>query len=405
MDPRWSRNWWTVPFQAVLGALRDRYESVPGTQEYLGAFAGAHGPKDFDEALKRQGVNLETDPDDNADSNERRVRRVVRRMWRVYQAWFAKQGGDRESVEQVPAVDLDATRYLREWSEDDAFKHATRLIDNEGFLDATKGCMTIDAMREKLGISREDCDRVGLPPRRPDPVVIAGTEFVVGRDSYGDLFERLDRLDLGPVTNGLSEPTDSPVVVDPTRVKPPPGHPRVRPTSERGPIMHPPAHLPELVGIVGEMHAYRYLKSAFDIDKHRWVAQFRTKVFRPGSGEQDKTDDSLGYDFEFPHPDGKIWCVEVKSTTGDGTSFDVTAGELAAARRLAESKEKRWLFLRVRRAFSHQPEFDWLPNPFGPAGWLLQLREGSMTVEYALPKNSDDDRTAVSAPESAPEDE
>lgn len=402
MDPCWSRNWWTVPFQVVLDALRDRYNSIPGTQEYLGAFAGAHGPKDFDEALKRQGVDLETDPDDNADSNVRRVRRVVRRMWRVYQAWFVKQGGDREDVEQVPAVDLDATRYLCEWSEDDAFEHAKRLIDNEGFLDATKGCMTIDAMREKLGISGEDCDGVGPPP--PDPVVIAGTEFVVGRDSYGDLFERLDRLDLGPVTNGLSESTDSPVVVDRPRVKPR-GRRGVSPTRGRGPVVHPPAHLRELVGIVGEMQAYRYLKSAFHIDKHRWVAQFRTKVFPPGSGEQDKTDDRLGYDFEFPHPDGKIWCVEVKSTTRDGTSFDVTAGELAAARRLAGGKEKRWLFLRVRRAFSHQPEFDWLPNPFEPAGRFLQLREGSMTVEYALSKNSEDDQAAVSTPQSATEDQ
>lgn len=405
MDPRWSRSWWTVPFRAVLGALRDRYENIPETREYLGAFASAHGAKDFDEALKRQGVDLEPDPDDDADSNERRVRHLVRRMWKVYQAWFAKQGGDRGHVEQVPAVDLDATRYLCEWSEDDAFKHAKRLIDNEGFLDATKGCMTIDAMREKLGISRDDCDRVGPPPRGPDPVIIAGTEFVVGRDSYSDLFERLDRLDLGPVPNGLPQPTDSPVVVDPPRVKPTPGRPRVSPTRERGPVMHPPAHLPELVGIVGEMHAYRYLKSTFHIDKHRWVAQFRTKVFPLGSGEQDKTDDRLGYDFEFPHPDGKIWCVEVKSTTRDGTSFDVTAGELAAARRLAGGKEKRWLFLRVRRAFSHQPEFDWLPNPFEPAGRFLQLREGSMTVEYALSEHSEDDHAAVRTSQSATEDQ
>ena len=135
------------------------------------------------------------------------------------------------------------------------------------------------------------------------------------------------------------------------------------------------------------MHVYRYLKSAFDIDENRWVAQFRTKVFPLGSDEKDTTDDSLGYDFEFPHPDGMTWCVEVKSTTRDGTSFDVTAGELAAASRMAGSKEKRWCFLRVRRAFSKQPEFDWLPNPFEPAGRFLQLRQGSMTVDYRRAKD------------------
>ena len=169
--------------------------------------------------------------------------------------------------------------------------------------------------------------------------------------------------------------------------------------------MHPPPHRPELVGIVGEMHAYRYLKSAFSIDEYGWVAQFRTKVFPLGSDEKDTTDDSLGYDFEFPHPDGKIWCVEVKSTTGDGTSFNVTAGELAAARALAGSKEKRWLFLRVRWAFSNRPEFHWLPNPFEPAGRFLQLRQGSMTVEYALPKDRKNDRSAADTPLSGPEEQ
>ena len=391
MDPGWSRHWWTVPFRGVLRTLRDRYDGIPETREHLGAFAHADTFERFRETLERQGVALEPDPLDDARGNQRRVSRVFRRMWRVYQAWFAKQGEDREQIGQVPAVDLDAARYLREWSEGDAFEHAQRLIDDEGFLDATDGCTTIDAMCERLGISREDCEAVEPPPNGGDPVepvIIGGEPFVFGRDSYNDLFGRLNRLDLGPVVHptgkDLPEPSDPPVVVGPQPVTPPSKGPLAR---QRGPIVHPPPHLPELVGIVGEMHAYRYLKSAFDIDENRWVAQFRTKVFPPGTDEKDTTDDSLGYDFEFLHPDGKIWCVEVKSTTGDGTSFDVTAGELAAARTLAGSKEKRWCFLRVRRAFSKQPEFDWLPNPFEPAGRFLQLRQGSMTVDYRRAKD------------------
>ena len=409
MDPGWSRRWWTVPFREVLRALRDRYDGIPETQEHIGAFAGMGGPKEFRDALKRQGVALEPDPLDVAHGNERRVSRAFRRMWRVYQAWLTKQGGDQEHIQQAPAVDLDASRYLRDWSGGDAFEHAKRLIDNEGFLDATDGCTTIDAMCNTLGVScKEPLPNGRKPPAKwPEPVIIAGKPFVIGRDSYRDLFERLERLDvprLGPLPEGRREPYDSPADVHPAPVKPTPRPQPVRPGG-RGPIMHPPPHLPELVGIVGEMHAYRYLKSAFDIDKHRWVAQFRTKVFPPGSGEQDKADDSLGYDFEFPHPDDKTWCVEVKSTTGDGTSFDVTAGELAAARRLAGSKEKCWLFLRVRRAFSNQPEFDWLPNPFESAGRFLQLRQGSMTVEYALSKTHEDDRSAASTPQSELEDQ
>lgn len=414
MDPRWSRRWWTVPFRAVLGALRDRYEGIPETQEHLGAFAGADGskefgPREFREALKGQGVALEPDPLDVAHRNERRVRRVFRRMWRVYQAWLAEQGGDRERIDQAPSVDLDAARYLREWSEVEAFEQAKRLIDNEGFLEVTDGYTTIEAIRKRLGVSPEDYDRGGPPQREPDPVIIAGKKFGEG-DSIPELFEHLDRMDIGRVVvlTGIdpSEPTDPPVVVRPPPVTPLSKDPPLVRVADRGPIVHPPRHLPELVGIVGEMQAYRYLKSAFGINKYGWVAQFRTKVFPLGRDEKDTTDDRLGYDFEFLHPDGKIWCVEVKSTTRDGTSFDVTAGELAAASRLAGSKAKRWRFLRVRRAFSSQPEFDWLPNPFeSGAGQRLQLLQGSMTVEYALSKNSEDDRSAESTPQSEPEDQ
>lgn len=389
MDPGWSRHWWTVPFREVLVALRDRYDAIPETQKHLGVFADTDTFEGFREALERHGVALEPDPLDDARRNERRVRRFFHHMWRVYQAWLAKQGGDREQIGQVPAVDLDAARYLREWSEDEAIEHAKRLIDHEGFLDATDGCTTIDATCEKLKISWDDCDPVGPPPSEPDSVTIAEEDFVIGRDSYSDLFERLDQLDLGPardLTRGLPGSTGHQVVVHPTTVKPTEKPKTGRPGGRR-PIVHLPSHLPDLVGIVGEMHAYRYLKSEFDnVDEKKWVAQFRTKVFPPGRDEEDTTDDSLGYDFEFPHPDGKTWCVEVKSTTGDGTSFDVTAGELAAARTLAGSKEKRWRFLRVRRAFSKQPEFDWLPNPFEPAGRFLQLRQGSMTVDYRRAK-------------------
>jgi len=401
MDPGWKRHWWTVPFRAVLGTLRDRYEEITEVQEHLGAFADADTFERFVEALKRQGVVLEPDPVDDARRNERRVRRVFRGMWSVYQAWLAKHGGDRGRVEQVPPVDLGAARYLSEWSEDDAFEHAMGLIDDQGFVDATSGCTTIDAMCERLGISPEEGEDPTPPPDGRDPVkpvTIGKGEFVFGVDSYRDLFERLDRLDIGPAIlvtgQDPSGPTDplvsvtseatitAPAVVRGRPETPPPNDRASMSPSERGPIVHPPSHLRELVGIVGEMHAYRYLKAAFGIDENGWVAQFRTKVFPVSSDEKDTTDDRLGYDFEFPHPDGKVWCVEVKSTTGDGTSFGVTAGEIAAARRLAESKEKRWLFLRVRRAFSSRPEFDWLPNPFEPAGRFLQLRVDRMTVDY-----------------------
>ena len=144
-------------------------------------------------------------------------------------------------------------------------------------------------------------------------------------------------------------------------------------------------HLPELVGIVGEMHALRFLKSRFGIDESAWVSEFRNKVLPLRKGEPDETSDSHGYDFRFASG-GRTWCIEVKSTTGDGTTFDLSPGEVRAAMRMARSKEERWRILRVRKAFHRQPVCDWLPNPYEPgADQRLRLRASGTTVEYTLP--------------------
>lgn len=147
-------------------------------------------------------------------------------------------------------------------------------------------------------------------------------------------------------------------------------------------------HLPELVGIVGEIHALRFLKDRFDIDERAWVSEFRNKVLPPPEGERDETSDSHGYDFRFASGD-RTWCIEVKSTTGDGTSFDLSPGEVRAAMRIARRKDERWRILRVRRAFDIRPVCDWLPNPFEPgADQRLRLRSSGTTVEYTLPEDT-----------------
>lgn len=147
-------------------------------------------------------------------------------------------------------------------------------------------------------------------------------------------------------------------------------------------------HLPELVGIVGEMHALRFLKSRFGIDERAWVSEFRNKALPSQHGEWDETSDSHGYDFRFVSG-GTTWCIEVKSTNGNGTTFDLSPGEVRAAMRIARFKDERWRILRVRRAFDTNPVCDWLPNPFEPgADQRVRLQSSGTKVEYTLPETT-----------------
>ena len=144
----------------------------------------------------------------------------------------------------------------------------------------------------------------------------------------------------------------------------------------------------EVVGIVGEMHAYRYLQKEFggrSVRASAWVSESRLKVQPLVEGERDEISDGHGFDFRFTHQ-GIRWHVEVKATKGDDTSFDVGISEIEAATRIARRRGNawRWRILRVGRALSAEPVIDWLPNPFEEGlQKYYRLHRGGMVVSYA----------------------
>ena len=142
-----------------------------------------------------------------------------------------------------------------------------------------------------------------------------------------------------------------------------------------------------VVGVVGEMHAYRYLRKEFGgraVRARAWVSETRLKVLPLVEGEPNETSDGYGFDFRFSHG-GIGWRIEVKATKGDEPSFDLGISEIQAATDIARrrSDRLRWRILRVRNALSRRPEFDWLPNPFED-GFRnrFRLHQGGMLVSY-----------------------
>ena len=96
-----------------------------------------------------------------------------------------------------------------------------------------------------------------------------------------------------------------------------------------------------MVGVVGEMHAYRYLRKQFGgraVQARAWVSETRQKVFPLVPGERDETSDGHGFDFRFSHR-GIRWRVEVKATRGDEPSFDLGISEIQAATEIARRKK------------------------------------------------------------------
>ena len=390
----WSRCWWKVPFHTVFDVLCARYDRISAVKPHLDAFEGVKTIDDFNSALDRQGVALEPDPLRVARSNWILLKGVVHSVWALYQTWLKMQGAD-SRIPGVPEFGMDASMYLRELSGCGALIRAQDAVDNQQFLDAVTGCATIADMRVRLAIDKPSGTS---PPRSQDgngTINIAGDPYQVdGAETYSTLFGRLEgfpeptgpRADRDEITP-LTDPPRESIAFDLN-----PGPPsEANRTGPRTAQMYASPHLPELVGIVGEIHAFRFLRSKFKIDEHAWVSEFRTKVLPLREGEMDETSDSLGYDFRFAY-ERKTWCVEVKATTEDGTSFDLSSGEIASASRIAPRKDERWRILRVRRVLGKQPRYDWLPNPFEPgAGQRLRLRQGSVTVQYTPSRSRGND--------------
>ena len=398
---QWSRDWWEVPFEEVFGVLRAGYEAIPEARRHLGVIERVTSINEFRSALERRGVALEPDPLEVARGNQYRLDKAVRGVRGLYEAWLAGKGAEPAPDAKKPKA-LDDSMYLRDWPEDDLFARAKLAVGDRDFHAAVTGCTTVEAMRKSLGIT---CKGAGGKRTRPQPMRdVAGVSEPVDStdENYRDILERLKKLPEPPMEgSGIAPPS-------PGRNNGGGKPPSDGEGGRRGPKtshLYASPHLPEFVGIIGEMQAFRFLKARFGINASAWVSEFRNRVVPLLDNEKDETSDTHGYDFRFEH-DGKTWCVEVKATTGDGTSFELPSSELGAASRIALSKDERWHILRVRRALSEQPECDWLPNPFEPgARECLRLREGGVTVEYKRLENTGtaaqreaDDKEHVEAP-------
>ena len=387
-DPQWLRHvdgwaerFWQVPFEAVLAVLRAGYDGIPEAKEHLDLFEGVRNTHELRSAL---GAYLDPDPRKVARSNRDRLDRVDRRVRECHAAWLMKTKGESTSSAKGARF-FDASMYLRDWTEEDLLLLAAGAVADDDFRNRVGKCATIEEVMKNLGITDSD-----LPPPKPNPpppqtVEVAGPPpFEIGGPvSYRELFARLKKLpDLPKQIQGIGSPPPRPDVGDGER----PGVPTDSELARRGPKTghrHGPPDLLELVGIVGEMHAFRFLHGKFGIDESAWVSESRTKVVPLLDGEEDLTSDSLGYDFRFTH-DQVTWCVEVKATNGDGPGFGLPPSELGAAARIAPRRNERWRILRVTKALARKPECYWLPNPFepGPGKRLRLRREGGVTVGW-----------------------
>ena len=387
----WSKRWWDIPFGAVLDALfRCWREEVAGI--HAEALPEAASVEELRVALVQKGVDIDFDPYEIARINREQFDTVLLEAHDLHRAWTEIVTPESEVQDRPKLTDLGAEAHLHHWSEAEIWRRALVVLGVEQFTAACGEATNLGEARARLGIDdaalekkrSERLEQEKETARQPKKIEIAGESFEIETIDYA----RLLREHIG----GLKEPTGPRARDDEFT---PLGRLRrhggsgggvgkKRKSSHRRPS--PDEAL--VVGVVGEMHAYRYLRKQFGgraVQARAWVSETRLKVFPPVQGERDETSDGYGFDFRFSHR-GIRWRVEVKATRGDEPSFDLGISEIQAATDIARRgiDNLRWRILRVRNALSQQPEFDWLPNPFED-GFRnrFRLHQGGMRVSYA----------------------
>ena len=388
-DADWARRWWEVPFDVVLNALRDRYTEIPGIEPHLRVLEDAGTVDELRRRFEQRRIEIAPDPYETADGNMKRLEGMLTDVHDLHEAWMELRTSKETRLQRpkVPTVPPEGA-YLQRWSDTELMKTALEIIHDEAFTDACDDCSTPDAIRQRLDLTpdavksrrqeRQRQEQEAVRKRRTFDV--AGVPFEVGVESFRDLFDHLDKL---PVPDGPLASRDEFTPLSTAHEQRSRRKVRVVPAS---PPPRPPAELRELVGIVGEIYAYRYLRKEFGeeaVTRDAWVSEIRRKILPPVEGEPNNVSDGHGFDFQFTHK-RKKWHVEVKATDGDDSQFELGISEIKAAYRLAGQRGGRWRILRIRNARSDRPEVDWLPNPFEDGfKELYRLHRGGMRVSYS----------------------
>ena len=387
----WTKRWWDVPFAAVVEALRESCREVVDA-EHLEALRGATSAHQLQLALEESGVKVEPDPYETARVNGEGLRKMLLDAYDLYRTWLEAHTPESKVPDQPAPPKLGGEAYLRRWSDAELWRHALAVLDDGTFATACGEQADLRAVRERLGIDeeaikairRERAEQARETARKPKKVEIAGASFEIGTIDYSELLrQHIDTL-AHPSGPRAGENEFTPLETIPTskgsggggRTKGRGAHRRLSPEEA------------EVIGIIGEMHAYRYLRREFGgraIRPRAWVSESRLKVYPLVEGEKNEISDGHGFDFRF-NRDGIRWHVEVKATKGEEASFDLGITEIEAATSIVRRRGNtwRWRILRVRNALSAEPEIDWLPNPF-EEGFRkhYRLHRGGMIVSYA----------------------
>ena len=377
---------WEVHCAHVISRVIALFVDWRAAADELDALREADTPQALKHLLASTGLETDFDPIQAARDNRERLRQTLTRLQQIGLAWALENSyanpSDWESrvdtyLDKLSAG-IDATAFTHIWSENELWTMVQRLtVDQPSvpFWSAVAIAKDTEDLVVALGLTNEalvnansKLEALRESARRRNRVVeVCGKEFENTDENLAGLWshicaalppERLSQLS----SIDLKEPVS---LADVTKRE-------KRYRVPREPVNRPPPKrltksMENLIGLSGEIHAFRMLQNQYGtsaVSPAAWVSGNSALVF-----QDNKTDDGRGCDFVIVFQD-RTHYIEVKSSEGDQESFSFGSSEIRLAMELSKKSRKKrketFLVLRVSNALTMTPSFELLPNPYDP---------------------------------------
>jgi hypothetical protein len=386
--PEFAHTLWRVEFNHALVAFSNFFVGIGAPSQVQRLLEKSDNLNTFVAGLQEIGVEVDLDPIERARDNRERLRQTLIRFQQLGLAWAVSNDSANASSWEVgvdtlllamdPALNTEA--YLRIWNEETIISLLQRipvLGRGQDFWDTLANSTSLATLQENLHLSNEAVaaassklrDLKEEARRRNRMIRVGGHDFDGSEDNLRNLWSHICREIPENAVAALSS-------IDLSRPIGLSSVPIARNYSRHGSggtqtfhvsISRPTKAMEMLLGMAGEIHAFRRLQSQYGPDivtSSSWVSTNGTTVFPENKSF---ANDAAGYDFKFTAGDRPFF-VEVKSSSGADETFTLGSSEIRFAMELARPKriksKERFIILRVLDTLSAQPSFQVLPNPY-----------------------------------------
>lgn len=395
---------WEIDCSHVLSEAIALFEHWKATPDELAALREAVTPLALKQLLTTAGLDTEFDPIQAARDNRERLRQTLIRLQQIGLAWALERNyanpSDWESrvdtyLDNLSAA-IEATAFTHNWNDHEVWalvKHLPVDAPSEPFWSVVTTANGIDDLVVDLGLTNEalgnasaKLDALRESARRRNRVVeVCGREFDNTDENLSALWSHICSALPSETLSQLSQiDLRTPAQLDDVtkRAK------RTRVPKE--PVNRPPPKrltksMESLIGLSGEIHAFRMLQNKYGasaVSPSAWVSGNSALVF-----PYNKTDDGRGCDFVVVLQ-YRTYYIEVKASEADQESFTLGSSEIRLAMELSKKTRKRrketFAILRVSNALTAAPSFQLLPNPYDPRYQsLFVIEEADARVRYS----------------------